>query len=98
MKRMKAISTILFVALLAGCTTLRKPQVDTDYVLALSTANSFLEAWRFRRQEAGLALLSSRLRKSQTEDQWRLVISGTSNPHHLSYEITSGKRLPDGRI
>ena len=98
MKRMKAISTILFVALLAGCTTLRKPQVDTDYVLALSTANSFLEAWRLRRQEAGLALLSSRLRKSQTEDQWRLAISGSSNPHHLSYEITSGKRLPDGRI
>jgi hypothetical protein len=95
---MKAISTILLVVFLAGCATVQRTQIDTDYVLALSSANKFLEAWRGRRQDAGLALLSPRLIKTRTEDQWRMAISGASNPHHQSYEIISGRRLPDGRI
>jgi len=86
------------MVLLAGCTTVQQKQVDTDYVLALSTANKFLEAWRSRGQDAGLALLSPRLRKSRTEDEWRMAISGISNPHHQSYEITGGKRLSDASI
>jgi hypothetical protein len=95
---MKAISTILLVLLLASCTTVQQAQVDSDYVIALSTANKFLEAWRGRRQNAGLALLSPRLIEMRTEDQWRMAISGASNPHHQSYELTSGRRFPDGRI
>ena len=95
---MKEIIAILLLGLLAGCATVQTAQVDADYVLALSTANRFLEAWRIRDQDAGLALLSPRLRKSQAEDEWRMAISGCSNPHHQSYEITGGRRLPDGRI
>jgi hypothetical protein len=73
-------------------------QVDTDYVLALSAANSFLEAWRTRDQERGLALLSPRLREANTEDYWRGLISGVSNPHHQAFEIDDGEKLPDGRF
>jgi len=98
MRRMKHIAASLLLGVLTGCATVQTAQVDTDYVLALSTANRFLEAWRSRNQDAGLALLSPRLRKSQTEDNWRMAISGCSNPHHQSYEITGGKRLPDGRV
>jgi len=95
---MKQITAILLLGLLAGCATVQQVQVDTDHILALSTANRFLEAWRSRNQDEGLGLLSHRLRKSQTEDEWRMAISGISNPHHQSHEITDGKRLPDGRI
>jgi len=95
---MKKVAALLLVLCLSGCSTARQPEVDTDYVLALSTANEFLEAWRKRDQAAGLSLLSARLRKSRTEPEWRQAISGISNPHHTSYEIGSGQRLPDGRI
>ena len=95
---MKQITAILLLGFLAGCATVQPVQVDTDYVLALSTANRFLEAWRSRNQETGLALLSPSLRKAQTEDEWRMGISGASNPHHHSYEVTNGESLPDGRI
>jgi hypothetical protein len=95
---MKAISTILLVLFLASCTTVQQAQVDSDYVLSLSTANKFLEAWRSRNQDAGLVLLSPSIRESRTDDEWRMAISGVSNPHHQSYEISGGKRLPDGRL
>ena len=71
--------------------------IDNDYVLALAAANEFLEAWRSRDQERGLAVLSPRLRKSKDEEFLRFDISGISNPHHESYEVTNGRRLPDGR-
>jgi len=95
---MRAIVASILVMLVAGCATVGEPHVDTDYVLALSSANTFLEAWRSRDQDSGLALLSDRLLKSRSEDEWRLAISGVSNPHHQSYEITRGHRLEDGRI
>jgi hypothetical protein len=96
--RMRTVFTSLCIVLLAGCATVQLTQIDADYVLALSTANKLLEAWRSRDQDAGLALLSPRLRKTRTEDEWRMAISGISNPHHQSYEISDGKRLPDGRV
>lgn len=95
---MKQIIAILILGLFTGCTTVQPVQVDTNYVLALATANRFLDAWRSRDQDSGLALLSNRLRESRTEDEWRMAIAGISNPHHQSYEITHGKHLPDGRV
>jgi hypothetical protein len=96
---MKPIGIFLLVALLvAGCATTHTVQVDTDYVLALSAANRFLSAWRSRNQDNGLTELSPRLLKSKGERWWRDEISGISNPHHESYEITNGRRLPGGRF
>ena len=71
--------------------------IDQNYVLALSTANGFLCAWRRREQEAGLALLSPSLRSRHSEEEVRMWISGISNPHHEAFEIGRGKRLRDGR-
>jgi hypothetical protein len=94
----RAIVATILIVLTAGCATTGGPRVDTDYVLALSTANKFMEAWRSRDQDAGLALLSDELRASRPELDWRNAISGPSNPHHQSYEIADGVRLPDGRL
>lgn len=69
----------------------------SDYVLALSAADRFLGAWQWRDQEKGLSLLSPRLRKSRSEDDLRMYISGISNPHHQAFEIGAGWRLKDGR-
>jgi len=73
-------------------------QVDTDYVLALSAANKFFGAWRARDPGKGIALLSPKLFQSQPKDVWFQAIVGCSNPHHAAYEISNGRRLPDGRF
>ena len=86
--------------LTSGCASVVRqdtPLIDDEYVQALEAANKYCEAWRWRNQDKGLAILSPRLLKSETEDFWRLVISGLSNPHHVSYEVTNGRRLRDGR-
>ena len=94
----RLIIAVLCLVFVVGCANIEVAQVDTDYGLALATANKFLVAWRGRRQGVGLALLSPRLRMARTDDEWRMAISGVSNPHHQSYEIAGGKRLPDGRL
>lgn len=73
------------------------PAVSDDYILALSAANDFLQAWRMRDQPTGLQLLSARLRQSLPEDDLRDAIAGVSNPHHQSYEITAGAALSKDR-
>jgi hypothetical protein len=69
-----------------------------DYVLALSSANQFLTAWQWRRQEDGLKLLSYNLKKKKMENDLRDYLSGLSNPHHAAFEIYLGKRLDNRRI
>jgi len=88
-----------------GCSRIGKPSgpakaadCDADYVLALSAANEFFEAWRGRNPEKGIARLSPRLLQSEPRDAWFQAIVGCSNPHHAAYEICSGRRLPDGRF
>lgn len=71
--------------------------VDRDYILALGAANRFLAAWQSRSQEAGLGLVSPRLRREAGEERLRRYLSGLSNPFNAAYEIGSGSRLPDGR-
>lgn len=73
-------------------------QYNAHYVSALSIANQFLEAWRTRDLEQGLSVLSSTLRSSKSEDEWFILIVGTSNPHHQAYEIGPGRTLPQGRF
>jgi hypothetical protein len=70
---------------------------DVDYMLALGSANQFLTAWQWRRQEDGLKLLSDSLKQRKSEEDLRLYLSGSSNPHHEAFEICSGKRLDKHR-
>ena len=95
---------LLLATLLSACSSSgdgpppTSVSVDTDYVLALSAANTFLSAWQRRDQDVGITMLSPRLLQSRSEADWRMSISGVSDPHHQAYEITSGRRLPDGRF
>jgi hypothetical protein len=75
-----------------------KLEIDQDYVLALGTANRFLCAWQSRDTHAGIKLLSVPLKAKRSEEDWNQYISGVSNPHHESFEISSGIRLGDNRI
>jgi hypothetical protein len=63
--------------------------------MALRAGDAFLNAYIQRDDEAGLPLLSSRLRNTTSEDDLRLAISGTSNPHHQAFEVFDGRRLND---
>jgi hypothetical protein len=97
--RIVAAAVVLCV-FMAGCASAPRQSsrlIDDEYVLALSAADEFLGAWRMRDQDRGLAILSPRLLRSKGEARWRQAISGVSNPHHESYEVTNGRRLPDGR-
>jgi hypothetical protein len=71
--------------------------VDRNYILALSATNRFLNAWRMRDQDAGLSMLSGRV-KQQPLDNLRSYISGLSSPHHEAFEIFNGRSLPGGRF
>lgn len=70
--------------------------INQDYVLALTAADQFLNAWATRNQDDGMALLSPRLKNKFPEDYLRFYISGISNPHHQAFEIGRGKQLPSG--
>jgi hypothetical protein len=71
--------------------------VDQDYVLALSTANRFLEAWQGRDVDGALAITSRRVKGCYPAERLATYLSGLSNPHHEAFEIAVDKRLPDGR-
>jgi hypothetical protein len=72
--------------------------VDSDYILALTAANRFLEAWRTRHQDNGIAAISGDAIREKGEQYWRNMISGISNPHHQAYEVGEGSRIDDRRF
>ena len=73
------------------------PTANVDYVRSLFAADKFLYAWKTRNTQEGLALVSPLLRSKKSEDELFNYISGTSSPSHAAFEVSSGKRLPDGR-
>jgi len=90
--------------LIAACTSLllssataktkRIPPLDPNYLLALGTANRYLQAWQSGDVETGTALLSSHAKEKVTTD----ILDATfSTPGPLAYEIGRGKMLRRGR-
>jgi hypothetical protein len=79
-----------------------QPSTPANYVGALQTVDSFLWAWVNRDADAGLKLISqgllSKLQKTKTEEWFRQYMIGLSNPHHLSFEIGSGKEINPNRF
>ncbi len=73
-----------------------------NYVEALRTANSFLWAWTSRDAETGLKLASlrllSKIKQRRKEGWFEQYMIGLSNPHHLSFEIGSGKEINPKRF
>lgn len=70
--------------------------VDSDYVLALSTANDFLRAWQTRDREAGILLLTDRLKQRTSEDALENFFSCTAGKSQ-SFEIARGRKVAPGR-
>jgi hypothetical protein len=70
--------------------------VDQDYVLALATADHFLHAWQTQDEEAGLLMLTDRIRQRTSEDLVRTFFSSPTYPR-TSYEIGRGRKRGSDR-
>jgi len=78
----------------ATAKTKRIPPLDPNYLLALGTANRYLQAWQSGDVETGTALLSSHAKEKVTTE----ILDDTfSAPGPLAYEIGRGKMLRRGR-
>jgi hypothetical protein len=83
-------------ASLASAKAKINPSVDSDYVLALGTANDFLRAWQTQDREAGILLLTDRLKQRTSEDALVDFFSCTTGKSQ-SFEIARGKKVAPGR-
>ena len=96
---------VVVIVLLFLCTTAQAQTPENrsnfshtaDYVRVLASANIFLSAWRDRNIEKGLEFVSPALKKKISNEDLAAYISGTSSPSHSSFEVSSGKKLKDGR-
>ena len=85
-----------FVAPLASGKSKTNPSVDSEYVLALGTANDFLRAWQTQDREAGILLLTDRLKQRTSEDGLENFFSCVAGKSQ-SFEIARGKKVAPGR-
>lgn len=99
MRNVCGFLTVLLLLALPLMARQKKQQalIEPNYILALGTANQFLAAWQHRDQDTGFALISSRLKSKQPQDELRMYISGLSSPHHAAYEVSNGQKLTAGR-
>jgi hypothetical protein len=103
-KPIKATVLALFLLFAYGvkAKNLPAPTTPANYVHALQVTNSFLWAWVNRDADAGRRFisraLSSKLQNEKKENWFRDYMVGVSNPHHHSFEISSGKTINSKRI
>ena len=71
------------------------PPVDRDYVSALSAADRFLHAWQTDDEEAGILMLTDRLKQRSNEETVHEFFS--ADPLRASYEIGRGRKISSGR-
>ena len=71
------------------------PPVDRNYVSALSAADRFLHAWQTDDEEAGILMLTDRLKQRSNEETVHEFFS--ADPLWASYEIGRGRKLSSGR-
>jgi hypothetical protein len=81
---------------LASAKAKTNPSVDSDYVLALGTANDFLRAWQTQDREAGILLLTDQLKQRTSEDALVSFFSCMTGKSQ-SFEIAHGKKVAPGR-
>jgi hypothetical protein len=70
--------------------------VGQDYIIALATADHFLHAWQTQDAEAGILLLTDRLKLRTHEDVLQNFFSSSAYTRQ-SFEIGRGKKLRSGR-
>lgn len=72
------------------------PQISRDYLFALQAANEFATAWAHRDPDSGLKWVADEWKARQDPLELDAYFRGTSNPHHMTFELT-GKRRVDER-
>ena len=70
--------------------------MDSEYVLALGAANDFLRAWQTQDKEAGILLLTDRLKQRTSENALEIFFSCTAGKSQ-SFEIARGRKVAPGR-
>jgi hypothetical protein len=94
----RAVAFLLVLTLSTGPLAAKSPSsalVDRNYVDALATADRFLHSWQTQNQEAGILMLSDRLKRRTSEDVVRDFFTAAGN--RASYEIGRGKKLSAAR-
>jgi hypothetical protein len=69
---------------------------DPDYVLALSVADHFLQAWESRDYEAGVVMLTDVAKQGISESQLDELF-GAEKSGSRGFEVAHGKKLHQGR-
>ena len=69
---------------------------DPDYLLALSMADHFLQAWESRDYEAGVVMLTDVAKQSISESQLDELF-GAEKSGSRGFELGHGKKLHPGR-
>jgi hypothetical protein len=69
---------------------------DPDYVLALSAADRFLQAWESRDYEAGVVMLTDVAKQSISESQLDELF-GAEKSGWRGFEVVHGRKLHAGR-
>ncbi len=90
------LSSLLITPLAAKTKPSTPLGTDRDYISALATANRFLHAWRSQDHEAGLVMLTDAA-KHRTSEGRLLAFFSPPAATHQAFEISSGKKLKDGR-
>src|SRR3974377_1706136 len=70
-------------------------RIDRDYAAALAALNGFLHAWQTRDYEAGLLMITDRVRQHTSEDHVEALFSPSSSIQ--AFEIGRGRKLKAGR-
>lgn len=78
--------------------TTRGVDINPDYVFALHTTNRFLHAWLIRDYKDGMNYISDDLKKSVSEEELITFFSGTSDPHHMAYEVVGWRYVNEETI
>ncbi|MGC9454662.1 MAG: hypothetical protein ACP5HU_07340 [Phycisphaerae bacterium] len=102
MARMLLSAVVFILPALVGCDGAEQPETaeldEPGHAAALEALNDFLQAWREQDMQAGLNLLSDRLRRAHTLTQIEDAIRGHPNVQHAAYTVSSGEPVGDERF
>ena len=71
------------------------PQITREYLFALQAVNEFAAAWAHRDWEAGLKWVDDDWKADKELEEQQAFFVGTSNPHHMTYELVGKRRVDD---
>lgn len=70
-------------------------QITSDYLFALQAVNEFASAWSHRNPVEGMKWVSDEWKEGKNTEQMDAYFYGTSNPHHMTFELAGKRRVDD---